>query len=120
MNDSIYRIAEDIIATFVGHTFQNFQQMCAKREITPNPANLLDYIIQHNLITEETIRHYVILCEYESLMSLRKYKNKTTTIKAISTRLSVHENTIWNVLKDHKNKFQKRYKLELEENGVGE
>ena len=48
---------------------------------------------------------FVILNDYDRLMQIQKFKNKTQTIKYISQNYDLHENTIWNILKDHRDKF---------------
>ncbi|RMG69654.1 MAG: hypothetical protein D6722_09845 [Bacteroidetes bacterium] len=90
---------------FIHHLFANFGQYCTSRGLTPDTAHLLSYLIEQGVIYEEAMRHYVILYGYDSLRRSHTYKNKTQTIRALAAQLHLHENTIWNVLKDHRGKF---------------
>jgi len=91
---------------FLIHLIKNFQAYCTEKRLRPNISNLLNFLLQHQLFDADTIRHYVVLNEFEAWTKSSHFSNKTQTIRQIAVRYSLHENTIWNILKDHKHKFQ--------------
>ena len=90
---------------FIAHVFSNFQRYCATKGLTPSTASLLEYLLAGNLIPTTSVHHYTILNEYKAWSAAGKYRNKTETIRALATAYGLHENTVWNVLKDHEGKF---------------
>lgn len=91
--------------SFISHVFSNYSRHCTDKQLQPNTANFLDYLMTQNLIYEDAVRHYVILEEFEQMMEMRKFKNKTQTVKSLARSFNLHENTIWHILKTHHDKF---------------
>ncbi len=90
---------------FIAHVFSNFQRYCAGKGLAPSTSSLLDYLLAGNLIPMASMHHYTILNEYKAWSAAGKYRNKTETIRALAKTYGLHENTVWNVLKDHEGKF---------------
>lgn len=95
---------------FIAHLFSDFQRHCSRRELVPNTANFLDFLMGRKLIASKDIHHYSILHEFQAWAKQGKYRNKTETIRALATAYGLHESTIWNVLKDHAGKFDDKQK----------
>lgn len=90
---------------FIAHIFSNYQRHCSGLGIAPNTASFLDFLLRHQLIVPKEIHHYTILKEYQAWRDQETHRNKTETIRALAAAYGLHENTIWNVLKDHDGKF---------------
>jgi hypothetical protein len=91
--------------SFVGHIFLGFQRYCLEKEESPDVMNLLRYLLRYRIFDTKTIRHFTILMEYRAMEEMDRYRNKTTAIQVIARKFGVHENTVWNILKDHDRKF---------------
>lgn len=91
--------------SFIQHVFGQFRQYCLEKEFTGNSANFLDFMLSYGMISEVTIRHYVLLQEYNMLQAQDLGKNKTERVQLLAQKYEIHPNTVWNVLKDHKAKF---------------
>lgn len=94
--------------------FASFQHFCTRRQLRPSSLLLLEYMLSKRLLKRSDIHHYVVLHEYRRLRQLHTYKNKTQTIRAIAHTYELHENTVWNILKDHKHKFESN----IDEDGI--
>ncbi|MEL6699852.1 MAG: transposase family protein [Bacteroidota bacterium] len=75
---------------------------------TPNPwglSDMLEFLVEHKLIPERSIRHYTIVLEYKELEKILPHMTKTSRIKMLARQMGVHENTVWNVIKDYQDRF---------------
>lgn len=90
---------------FVSHVLMNYQNYCVGQQAIPSMGNFLEYLLDHNLITENTIRHYVVLNEFQKGQKTKKYITKTEAVNDLANIFGFHPNSIWNILKDHKEKF---------------
>ncbi|MEO1415629.1 MAG: hypothetical protein AAFW00_10135 [Bacteroidota bacterium] len=70
-------------------------------------VNVIQYAVKGNLIPKKVRRHYTIVKEFERMSQEHTTLSKTKIIKCMAENLDVHENTIWNVLKDHSDKYQR-------------
>jgi len=93
---------------FAQHLQAEFRAYCVSREIIPSAAHLLDYMMKLGLISGDSIRHYTLLTEFAEMSRLGLYSNKTQTVKALAQKYTIHENTVWNVLRGHRDKFDER------------
>jgi len=90
---------------FIKHFVRDlFTQSPAQMEIRQATA-MVDFLITRGLIPDRTIRHYTIIREFEELSMVKPHLTKTTIIKALAQQLALHENTIWNVIKDYRDKY---------------
>ena len=108
MTDKDFRKHEQLEQVFLLHLLSNYQRACTEDECLPRPDHFAHFLVDHQLISLESLRHYAIIHEFEASTATQKYRNKTQTIEALAERFGVHQNTIWNVLKDHKDKFTPR------------
>lgn len=92
---------------FIAHLLRRFFGTTGSRYGRRPVRQMLDFLIAHRFITRKTIRHFTVLSEYEQMMDSGAFKNKTQAIKALADRLALHENTVWNILKDHQTKFER-------------
>ncbi len=95
----------DIREAFIHHVFGQFRQYCVEKAFSGNSANFLDFLLTLEMISEATIKHFVLLQEYRMMESQFLGKNKTERVQMLAQKYGLHPNTIWNVLKDHKDKF---------------
>lgn len=105
-NIQTQQVVAQLNEPFMMYLLKNFHSYCTNMRLIPNISNLMNFLLRHKLFNLDTIRHYVVLNDYEAWLESPHYANKTQTIKAIAERYGLHENTIWNILKDHKNKFE--------------
>ena len=96
---------EAIKGVFIRHLLANYQNYCMQTRMIPDMTSFLDYLMNHNLISATSIRHYVLLEEYNRWQQSHKYKNKTEVVQALALAYHLHETSVWNILKDHKEKF---------------
>ncbi|RMG73539.1 MAG: hypothetical protein D6722_03635 [Bacteroidetes bacterium] len=93
---------------FITHLLRKYFNSRRSRYGQKPVRQILEYLITHRFISHKTIRHFAVLSEYEQMMASGLYKNKTQVIKILADRLGLHENTIWNIIKDHQTKFDLR------------
>lgn len=90
---------------FIKYLLLNYQNYCVGQRKVPGMHNFVEYLLSHNLLAEDTVRHYVILQEYEQKRKEEAYPTKTQTVNALADFYGLHPNSVWNILKDHKEKF---------------
>lgn len=105
-----FSLFEQISSVYVNHLLGAYQEYCAASNCNPNPDHLLRYLIERNFISAESMRHYAVIKEYKAMRATKRFGTKTKTIETLASRFGVHENTIWNILKDQRNKFKPRPK----------
>lgn len=91
---------------FVTYLVQEFRDLGIRNVPDQKLRRIALFLIQSQLISTKTIRHFTIIREYEKMAEQGKFRNKTLLIRAMARKLGTHENTIWNILKDHKVKYQ--------------
>ena len=70
-------------------------------------VNVIQYAVRGNLIPKKVRRHFTIIKEFERMSQEYPTLSKTKIIKEMAERMDVHENTVWNILKDHSEKYQR-------------
>lgn len=93
---------------FIQHLLASYQSFCMNKQVIPSMINFLDYLINYNFISDTSVRHYVLLQEFERRKGNEDKKNKTQIVKEMSHTFSIHETSVWNILKDHKEKFMEK------------
>lgn len=101
---------------FVTYLIQEFRDLGIRNVPDQKLRRIAVFLIQSQLISTKTIRHFTIIREYEKMVGQGKFRNKTLLIRALARKLATHENTIWNILKDHRMKYQSSSKEEPESN----
>lgn len=96
---------------FIKHILGNYQHHCMEQKLVPGIINFIEYLMAHQLITEDLARQYVVLEEYQVWSAEERFRTKTQTIHALATEYDLHVNSIWNLLKAQDKKFKPR-KLE--------
>lgn len=90
---------------FIKYLIKDFQDFGIKNISDEKLRKIIVFLIHSRLISTKTIRHFTLIREYETMAEQGKFRNKTLLIRAMAKRLNMHENTIWNILKDHKMKY---------------
>lgn len=67
---------------------------------------LIDFLIEEKIIPPKNVRIYTVINEFKFAMEEKRFKNKTKLVKSISEKLGLHENTIWNIIRDHTDSFK--------------
>ncbi|MEO0472389.1 MAG: hypothetical protein AAF206_22390 [Bacteroidota bacterium] len=98
-------MSKPITNTFSLLLLDNYQTHCMSHKRVPGTVHLLSYLVRHHLIDETSLRHYVILESYQKMLEEGQYRSKNAMVKILAQQLCMHENSIYNVIKDHKNKF---------------
>ncbi|MEM6631661.1 MAG: hypothetical protein AAF694_18435 [Bacteroidota bacterium] len=83
----------------------NYQSFCVAQKVVPSIGNFVDYLLAYNFLTSSTVRHFVVLQEFEDRLKGEKFSNKTQIIDELAASIGIHPNSVWNILKDHKHKF---------------
>ena len=65
--------------------------------------SFITYLIDHRLIEESTIKRYTVLQEFTKIIG--EARHKTEAVNILSQRFNISERTIWNIMKDHKGRF---------------
>lgn len=91
---------------FIDHVITDFQRSGVNNIPAGRLRKMIVFLIHSQLISTKTIRHFTIIREYEKMVEQGKFRNKTLLIRVMARQLDTHENTIWNILKDHQVKYQ--------------
>lgn len=91
---------------FIDYLIQDLQELKGVNLSTNKLRKVIIFLINSGLISTTTIRHFTVIREYEKMVDQGTFRNKTLLIRAMARRFDTHENTIWNILKDHKLKYQ--------------
>jgi len=87
-----------ILDKFQEHVDATFQDFCGRHHIIPSTESLLTFLIDQNIISPTTIKHYTVQNEFEELFKHLKLQ-KTKTVCALSDKFNIPERTIWGILK---------------------
>lgn len=68
--------------------------------------HFLEYLIQHQFISESAIRYFVLLREYEDMRQHGTYETPTEVVCALAERHHLHETSIWYVLNHQRARFE--------------
>lgn len=99
MSNSIIR---DSFKDSVSKRFKEIE----KSEMTETEIKaFVNYLIEHKIIPNVAIKIYTILAEFEKVISIHPEKNKSECVALLNAKLNLNTSTIWNILKDHKGKF---------------
>lgn len=71
----------------------------------PEMRDFIEYLISHQLIPASTLKIYTVLAEFERIVMRHPEKNKSECVVLLNNQLNLNTSTIWNILKDHKGKF---------------
>ncbi|MFK7925735.1 MAG: hypothetical protein AB8H47_27550 [Bacteroidia bacterium] len=63
------------------------------------PEALINFMIQTGIIKKSSIRDFVIYAEFNRLMALQRYRNKTVTVDALAMIFKLTPSTIFSILK---------------------
>ncbi|MEM6342727.1 MAG: hypothetical protein AAF927_02565 [Bacteroidota bacterium] len=63
------------------------------------PEVLLNYMIQNGILKKTSIRDFTVYAEFNRLMALRQYRNKTVTVEALSVIFKITPSTVWAIIK---------------------
>jgi len=94
-------IKHDFICYFLKLYYKNQD----RRNCFKEAERMINFLIAHNFLTNQVIRHFTVIAEFTAITEKKSFKNKTQVVKAISLKYDLHENTIWNIIKDHSHKF---------------
>lgn len=92
--------------SFKDHLVSNYFSTTQKKIKFSQYSVLIDFIIENQLIPRKVLRIYTVINEYSYMLEEKRYKNKTQLIKAISCKFNLHENTVWNIVRDHYDSFE--------------
>lgn len=62
--------------------------------------DVLDFLMENNFFSEASIKRYTVKKKYKSLDDKGTTISKMKTIKDIAINYEIHENTVWNILKN--------------------
>lgn len=99
--------------SFKDHLINNYLAKHSQRIKVSHYFELIDFLTQNQIIPKKVVRMYSVLNEYKYLYEEKRYKNKTRLVKAISQKFELHENTVWNIVKDHSCNFEPIEELEM-------
>jgi len=98
--------------SFKNHLVSNYLSKNPKKIMFSHYFKLIDFLTEDQIIPKKQVRIYTVINEYKYLLEEKKHKNKTQLIKAISEKFDLHENTIWNIVRDHLNSFEAAEEIE--------
>ncbi|RMG20985.1 MAG: hypothetical protein D6730_19060 [Bacteroidetes bacterium] len=90
---------------FVGYLLDFYYRNHSGPHADEELKRVVHFLISNKFIDNQTIRHFTVIAEFHTSIEKQSYKNKTQAVKAIAHKYGLHENTIWNILKDHRHKF---------------
>lgn len=90
---------------FLTENYQLYQkQHIPDENIIDSLDTFITYLIDHRIIETSTIKRYTILKEYSKIID--NSKHKTEAVNTLSERFNISERTVWNIIKDHKDRFE--------------
>lgn len=92
---------------FKKYLLQAFNENKETTLLDENIEHFLDYLLEHQLIDDITVRRYTIIKEFEKEYP-KHNGHKTQTVYTIANKFNVSDRTVWTVLKDHQNRFDKK------------
>ena len=94
-------------SVFKKHLLRAFSQETKEGVVDDNVKRFLNYLLEHQFIDAINIRRYTIIKEFE-LEYPKHDGHKTQTVYTIANRFNLSDRTVWTVLKDHLNRFDKK------------
>ncbi|MEZ4687216.1 MAG: hypothetical protein R3B47_14460 [Bacteroidia bacterium] len=85
--------------------FTQFTEHCNEKGLRSNTALLLSYMLEQKLVSDTIMRQYVVLQTFRKLRSAPNPPTKTALVRKLAVMFELHENTVWNLLKDHAGKW---------------
>ncbi|MCB0572911.1 MAG: hypothetical protein KDC66_24250 [Phaeodactylibacter sp.] len=76
----------------------NFHRYCATHQLPEKLENFTDYLIDQELIGDNTIRQYAISELFNDLYPENEFK-KTQTVEQLAGRFNLTPRHVWNVLR---------------------
>lgn len=92
---------------FKAYLLQAFNEKYKATLIDEKVEFFLEYLLEHQLIDDLTIRRYTIIKEFEKEYP-KHNGHKTQTVYTIANKFNLSDRTVWTVLKDHLNRFDKK------------
>jgi hypothetical protein len=83
-----------------------FTTWCKSKEIEPNNDALLSYLLERNIITELTIKRFVVVKKYPFVLS-ENSEIKTAAVWQLEEMYNISESTIRVILKRFQSYFRK-------------
>jgi len=84
---------------------KDYYEYCDRHQINPNTDSIITYLIDQGLIPSTKIKQFTVTKEFEETYHEHN-QHKTKTVYSISDKFNIPERTIWNILKNTKNKTQ--------------
>lgn len=84
---------------FTHYVLRQYEHLQKERLTSGIHLEFIEYLIEEQLILNETIKHYTLKKEYETMMKTKAYKNKTQTIRHLADKYGLHESTVWGLMK---------------------
>lgn len=91
-------------ALFLTENYQLYKRQHLPQEETLN--SFITYLIDHRVIESVTIKRYTIIEEFSNIIV--DSKRKTDAVNILSDRFNISERTVWNIIKDHKDRFDSK------------
>lgn len=85
--------------------YTQFADHCNEKGLRPNTALLLSYMLEQKLVSDAIMRQYVVLQTFRKLQRAPNAPTKTSLVRKLAGMYELHENTVWNLLKDHAEKW---------------
>lgn len=90
---------------FVKFVKKDFHDYCEENNLEPSNENLIRFLCSHNFIKKKTKLRYMIKKAFNIFYPQNGF-HKTNTVYDLAALFDVHENTIWNVLKNYNFEFE--------------
>jgi len=90
---------------FIYHLINTYQFHNKEPYLATDLWKFAAYLLDRNIISKPTQTHYTILSEFHTFYGRSEYSSKAQIIRVLAKQYHLHENTIKNILKDHKEKF---------------
>ncbi len=69
--------------------------------------HFLQYLINHNIIEDITIKRYTILYAFQLIYEEQNF-HKTNTVKELAKQFNLSERQVWTILKTHSQRFKNK------------
>lgn len=94
-------------SVFKEHLLEVFNKECGDVITEDKVECFLNYLLEHQVIDSLTVRRYTIIKEFEKEYP-KHDGHKTQTVYTIANKFNLSDRTVWTVLKDHLDRFDKK------------
>lgn len=94
-----------IMDTFQKMVCEDYHNYCLRHQLTPTTDGVITYMIDQDLIPAIKVRQFTVTKAFDEIFVAHN-QHKTKTVYALSDKFNIPERTIWNILKNKKNKAQ--------------